>query len=60
MAVYFEHSIQAPTTRGDLVHTDVEWHHKYSILAVASKSQRDDANGSVNLFTEGVGVLHAL
>lgn len=55
MAVYFDHTIQAPGPSSKvLVHHDVEWHGSFPILAVASKNESTDSDGCVNLYLEEV------
>ena len=56
MAVYFDHYIQAPGL-GALTHHEVEWHSQFALLAVASKNENTDADGSVNFYLDEVGGL---
>lgn len=56
MAVYFDHHIQPPGLGGQ-AHHEVEWHGKFSLLAVASKNESTDADGSVNFYLDEVGGL---
>ena len=58
MAVFFDHPIQRTGLgSADLVHHEVEWHEKFSLLAVASKNESTDADGSVNFYLDEVSAL---
>jgi hypothetical protein len=58
MAVYFDHSIQAPGPASmALVHHAMEWHSSFAILAVASKNETTDSDGCVNFYLEEVNIL---
>lgn len=50
MAVYFDHQVQAP--EGSYRHELLQWHPKFSLLALASYNEL--AGGEVNLFFEEV------
>ena len=61
MAVYFDHSIQAPgPTSKEVFHHALEWHSNFSILAVASKDEATDSDGCVNFYLEEVERLDSL
>ena len=58
MAVYFDHTIQAPGPNSKaLVHNDVEWHENFAVLAVASKNESTDSDGCVNFYLEEVSLV---
>lgn len=58
MAVFFDHPIQRTGLgSADLVHHEVEWHGQFALLAVASKNESTDADGSVNFYLDEVSAL---
>ena len=57
MAVYFDREVQrAPghPVGGGVSCTDVLWHPEHSILAVAFKDDRKDADGTIQFYNEEV------
>jgi len=55
MAVFFDNKVDFPKLSGGArVHNVVEWHSSHAILAVASKSESTDGDGSVNFFMDEV------
>ena len=58
MAVFFDHPIQRTELgSANLVDHEVEWHEKFALLAVASKNESTDADGSVNFYLDEVSAL---
>lgn len=59
MTVYFDHRIQFPgsqsSVRGITRHL-MCWHSTFSILAVSSKNEENDTDGSVNFFMNEVRI----
>ncbi len=55
MAVFFDKHVEFPRPSGGVrIHHAVEWHSKHAILAVASKCEATDAEGSVNFYIDEV------
>lgn len=54
MTVYFDHPIEFPGLPA--IHHLIKWHETYSILAVSSKNEQTDADGTVNFFLDEVGI----
>ena len=55
MAVFFDKHIQFPRpSAGVRIHHQVEWHNTHPILAVASKNETTDTDGSVNFYMDEV------
>lgn len=60
MTVYFDHRVQFPgsaTSVRSVSHHLMSWHRIFSILAVSSKNEESDADGSVNFFMDEVCVF---
>lgn len=55
MAVFFDYPVQTPGL-GALTHHEVAWHTQFALLAVASKNESSDADGTVHFYLEEVGV----
>ena len=56
MALYFDREMQpAPGQAVATVsYTDVQWHAEHPILAVASKDEQRDADGTVRFYSDEV------
>ena len=61
MAVYFDHRIQSDgVSASSAVHHAIAWHPYFSVLAVASKDENNDADGCVNFYLDEVRTRCAL
>ena len=59
MAVFFDKEVQFPrrfSGSSGRIHHAVEWHTSHAILAVASKNEATDTDGSVNFYVNEVGI----
>lgn len=56
MALYFDREVEhAPgLSVADVSYTDLQWHPQQSILAVASKDEQKDADGTVRFYSDEV------
>ncbi len=54
MSVFFDYPIQSPGL-GALSHHAVAWHAQFPLLAVASKNESSDADGTVHFYLDEVG-----
>lgn len=54
MTVYFDHTIRPPDVTASLEHAAVEWHPRFSLLAVAFKNASTDADGAVSFYLDEV------
>lgn len=60
MTVYFDHRVQFPNvalSAGASRHHLMSWHCSFPILAVSSKNEKSDTDGSVNFFLDEVEFL---
>ena len=57
MTVYFDHNVQFPgsaATLSGITHDLMCWHKSFPILAVSSKNEKNNTDGSVHFFLDEV------
>ena len=54
MAVIFDQRLQRPSKQGGRVPHLLEWHSSQPLLAVVSKDEARDADGTVHIHTDQV------
>ena len=58
MAVIFNQRVRGPTEGGGRSPHLIEWHSSEPLLAVASRDEAKDADGTVHIHTEQVNYAH--